>query len=126
MNPIGIAFGPGVADIRSRASQRIERGGEKGGESGIYFSRISINRGIFSLDSGIDPVKKKKKEEWRKCNYKLFHVEVLEIENIAKISSIDNIKIRRSIYINKLIKFLIILPRIKKMVNRRGEIAQNS
>lgn len=80
----------------------------------IYFSRISINRGIFSLDSGIDPVKKKKKEEWRKCNYKLFHVEVLEIENIAKISSIDNIKIRRFIYINKLIKFLIILPRIKK------------
>lgn len=62
MNPIGIAFGPGVADIRSRASQRIERGGEKGGESGIYFSRISINRGIFSLDSGIDPVKKKKKK----------------------------------------------------------------
>lgn len=47
MNPIGIAFGPGVADIRSRASQRIERGGEKGGERGrIYFSRISINKGI--------------------------------------------------------------------------------
>lgn len=42
MNPIGIAFGPGVADIRSRASQRIDRGGEKGGESGadIFFQNF--------------------------------------------------------------------------------------
>lgn len=85
MNPIGIAFGPGVADIRSRASQRIGRGGEKGGERGrIYFSRISINKGISLSIRG----EKKEERAWRKCNYKLFDVEVLEIENIMEISPI--------------------------------------
>lgn len=43
MNPIGIAFGPGVADIRLRGSQRVEEGRKdewKSGEritSRIYF-----------------------------------------------------------------------------------------
>lgn len=42
MNPIGIAFGPGLADIRSRSSQRIERGGKKGGksEADIFFQNF--------------------------------------------------------------------------------------
>lgn len=58
MNPIGIAFGPGVADIRLRAlkgSRREERtSGKAANESRAgYISRVSINRKI-SLCLGID------------------------------------------------------------------------